>query len=98
MITKGSRYKKATSYTITDTHHKKVTVLDFRLFITEVHPESASSMIDTLRFDVWAFNAYRDATKWWIIADSLEEPFVLDTYIGDTAEVPPPNKAEYGNY
>ena len=96
MITKGSRYKKATKYSITDKYHKKINILDFRLFVTEPSPNSASSLIDTLRFDVWAFNAYRDPSKWWIIADSLEEPFVLDTYIGDTAEIPPPNKAEYG--
>ena len=101
MILKGSRYKKASNYSIIPTHRRDkspIKTMDFRLFVTEPHPSSSKSRIDTQRFDVWAHNAYRDPKKWWIIADSLEEIFVLDAYIGDTAVVPPANTAEYGEY
>ena len=98
MITKGSRYKKATSVKITDKYAKTISLLDFRLFVTEQSPNSRRSKIDSTRFDLWALNAYRDAKKWWIIADNLEEPFVLDAYIGDVTDIPPVTMAEYGEY
>tara|TARA_Y100000310_G_C20358644_1_gene657889 strand:+ start:434 stop:730 length:297 start_codon:yes stop_codon:yes gene_type:complete len=98
MLTRGSRYRKATNYSATAERGGAKQVLDFRLFLSEPSPRSGHSRIDTNRFDLWAHNAYKDPKKYWVIADRLEELFVLDAQIGDTTEVPPVSSANFGNY
>ena len=90
---RGSRYKNATTYKVNDKN-----LLDFRLFVAEPTREGRDYPIDTTRFDIWAFNAYQNPEKFWMVADRLEELCLLDAVIGDRTEVAAVGEAQFGLY
>lgn len=72
MIFKGSRYEKTGVYQVTGPKGQPVTVLKIRL----IQPTPAGylhTFRDGERLDILAFNFYRNAEEFWLIADANTE-------------------------
>lgn len=89
MISKGSRYEKTGTYVATDANGVTVKALKIRFI-----PPTPAGYLHTFksgeRLDLLAYNFYRNAEKFWLIADAntaMDPDELLDP--GRQLRIPP---------
>ena len=72
MIFKGSRYEKTGAYSVADAEGRTFAALKIRFI-----PSNPAGYLHTFksgeRLDILAYNFYRNAEKFWLIADANTE-------------------------